>query len=587
MKLFTELVSDKVSDAFEKAGFDREYGTVSSSKRPDLCEFQCNGCMALAKKEKKNPMEIAEAAVSFLSEETEVFSKVEAAKPGFINISVTEKFISEYINNMWNADKFGYESDSEGIKTIIDYGGANVAKPLHVGHLRSAVIGESIKRMYKFAGADIVADVHLGDWGLQMGLIIEQLRTDKPDLVYFDSEYKGEYPKEPPFTLDELEQIYPKASARSKEDKEFLAKAQDTTLRLQNGDRAYTAIWNHIMALSKADLKKNYDNLDVSFDVWKGESDAQPFINAMLKDFEDRGIAYESEGALVVDVSEDTDRKELPPCIVRKSDGAALYATSDLATIIDREQTYNPKEYIYVADKRQELHFTQVFRTAKKAGLVSEDTSLRFLGFGTMNGKDGKPFKTRAGGVMRLEYLIDDIKRAVADKMRENNRLSEDEINETAEIVGLAALKYGDLSNQATRDYIFDIDRFTSFEGNTGPYILYTVVRIKSILEKAGYNRGCDSVIGPAVTDKEKELELKLSGFAGVFAESFKELAPHRICQFMYEAADVFNGFYHDTNILNESDENIKNSRLALLAFTKDVLTVCLDMLAIKCPNKM
>ena len=587
MKLFTELVSDKVSDAFEKAGYDREFGAVSISKRPDLCEFQCNGCMALAKKEKKNPIEIAEVVVAILAEETEFFSKAEAAKPGFINLSVTEKFISEYINNMWNADKFGYESDAEGRKAVIDYGGANVAKPLHVGHLRSAVIGESIKRMYKFAGSDIVGDVHLGDWGLQMGLIIEQLRLDKPDLVYFDSSFEGEYPAESPFTLDELEQIYPKASARSKEDEEFLAKAQDTTLKLQNGDKAYTAIWKHIMALSKADLKKNYDNLDVSFDIWKGESDAQPFIGPMIKDFEDRGIAHESNGALVVDVSEETDKKEMPPCIVRKSDGAALYATSDLATIIDREQTYHPEEYIYVADKRQELHFTQVFRTAKKAGLVSEDKSLRFLGFGTMNGKDGKPFKTRAGGVMRLEYLIEDIKNAVADKMKENNSLPENEINGIAEIVGLAALKYGDLSNQATRDYIFDVDRFTSFEGNTGPYILYTVVRIKSILEKAGYAEGGKGAIGIALTDKEKQLELKLAGFAAAFAESFKELAPHKMCQFMYEVADVFNGFYHDTNILNETDENVKNSRLALLAFTSDVLTACLDMLAIKCPDKM
>lgn len=374
---------------------------------------------------------------------------------------------------------------------------------------------------------------------------------------------------------------------RSKEDEEFLAKAQDTTLKLQNGDKAYTAIWKHIMALSKADLKKNYDNLDVSFDIWKGESDAQPFIGPMIKDFEDRGIAHESNGALVVDVSEETDKKEMPPCIIRKSDGAALYATSDLATIIDREQTYHPEEYIYVADKRQELHFTQVFRTAKKAGLVSEDKSLRFLGFGTMNGKDGKPFKTRAGGVMRLEYLIEDIKNAVADKMKENNSLPENEINGIAEIVGLAALKYGDLSNQATRDYIFDVDRFTSFEGNTGPYILYTVVRIKSILEKAGYAEGGKGAIGIALTDKEKQLELKLAGFAAAFAESFKELAPHKMCQFMYEVADVFNGFYHDTNILNETDENVKNSRLALLAFTRDVLTACLDMLAIKCPDKM
>ena len=587
MKLFTELVSDKVSDAFEKAGYDREFGAVSISKRPDLCEFQCNGCMALAKKEKKNPIEIAEAVVAILAEETEFFSKAEAAKPGFINLSVTEKFISEYINNMWNADKFGYESDAEGRKAVIDYGGANAAKPLHVGHLRSAVIGESVKRINKYAGNNTIGDVHLGDWGLQMGLIIEELRDRKPELPYFDEAYTGEYPSEPPFTISELEQIYPAASAKSKEDEEFAKRAHESTLKLQSGDRACTAIWKHIMNVSKKDLKKNYDNLNVSFDLWKGESDAQPYIKDMVDKMVEDGIAYESQGATVVDIAEPTDTKELPPCIVRKSDGAALYATSDLATIVEREKLYKPDTYIYLADKRQELHFTQVFRTAKKAGIVRPDADMRFVGFGTMNGKDGKPFKTRSGGVMRLEHLISDINEVILNKIKENRSMTDEEADNISKIVGLAALKYGDLSNQAFKDYVFDVDRFASFEGNTGPYILYTIVRIKSILEKAGYAEGGKGAIGIALTDKEKQLELKLAGFAAAFAESFKELAPHKMCQFMYEVADVFNGFYHDTNILNETDENVKNSRLALLAFTRDVLTACLDMLAIKCPDKM
>ena len=586
MKKLTDYMAEELSAAFEKAGYDSSYGKVGVSNRPDLCEYQCNGAMAGAKAYKKAPFMIADDVVGNLAD-SKVFSMKEMVKPGFINLKVSEEFLADYLKEMEKDEKLGADTAKEPKTIVIDYGGPNVAKPLHVGHLRSAIIGESIKRIGRFVGHKVIGDVHLGDWGLQMGLIITELKHRQPELVYFDDSFTGEYPTEPPFSINELEDIYPTGSGKCKVDEEFKKRAQDTTAKLQQGNKAYMALWRHIMNVSKADLKKNYKNLNVEFDLWKGESDAQPYIPDMIDDFVARGFAHESQGALVVDVARPDDKKELPPCIVRKHDGAALYATSDLATLIEREKDYHPGHVIYVVDKRQELHFTQVFRVAKMTGIVGEDTPLTFIGFGTMNGTDGKPFKTRDGGVMRLEMLISDVSEKVYEKILENRDISEEEAREISKIIGLAAIKYGDLSNQATKDYVFDIDRFTSFEGNTGPYILYTVVRIKSILEKAGYAEGGKGAIGIALTDKEKQLELKLAGFAAAFAESFKELAPHKMCQFMYEVADVFNGFYHDTNILNETDENVKNSRLALLAFTRDVLTACLDMLAIKCPDKM
>ena len=487
------------------------------------------------------------------------------------------------------ADKFGYVPKNTGRTVIVDYGGANAAKPLHLGHLRSAIIGESVKRIQKFAGNNVIGDVHLGDWGLQMGLIIEELRDRKPELAYFDESFTGEYPTEPPFTISELEEIYPAASAKSKEDEAFMERAHNSTLKLQSGDRACTAIWKHIMSLSKADLKKNYDNLGVTFDLWKGESDAQPYIPDMVQAMIDSGLAYESQGAIVVDIQEENDTKELPPCIIRKSDGAALYATSDLATIVEREKDYHPDAYIYLTDKRQELHFTQVFRVAKKAGIVRPDADMKFLGFGTMNGRDGKPFKTRSGGVMRLENLISDVNEACYAKIVENRTMEEAQARKTAEIVGLAALKYGDLSNQASKDYVFDIERFTSFEGNTGPYILYTIVRIKSILAK--YTTGGGNVsnlkIMPTDSESGKLLLLSIVRFSEVMESAYEEMAPHKICQYIYEVSNCFNAFYHDTKILSEQDEERKRGYIALISLTKNILEQCIDLLGIGCPERM
>lgn len=491
--------------------------------------------------------------------------------------------------------RFGCEK-AENPKTImIDYGGPNVAKPLHVGHLRSAIIGESIKRIGKFVGHKVIGDVHLGDWGLQMGLIITELKLRQPELVYFDENFEGEYPKEAPFTISELEEIYPTASKKSKEDEAYKEAAMQATYELQNGRKGYQALLSHILNVSVTDLKKNYENLNVSFELWKGESDAQPYIPAMVQKMKDDGFAYVSDGALVVDVKEDTDTKEIPPCMILKSDGASLYNTTDLATIVWREEDYDPDEIIYVVDKRQELHFVQVFRCARKTGLVKPETELKFLGFGTMNGKDGKPFKTRDGGVMRLEYLVSEIDNEMLKKITENQKskenlgISEEEAKETAKTVALAAIKYGDLSNQASKDYIFDIDRFTSFEGNTGPYILYTIVRIKSILHK--YHDLGKSAEGAVITsahsESEKNLMLEISKFNAVIDGAFADTAPHKICSYIYDLANAFNSFYHETKIMSEEDETVQKSYIRLLELTKSVLETSIDLLGFSAPERM
>ena len=588
MKKLLELITEEFEKAFEKNEYDKKLGKVVVSNRPDLCQYQCNGAMAGAKLYHKAPIMIANQVVESL-QDNEMFESVEAVMPGFINIKLNSEFVAKYLNDMKEADKYGCEN-KEPETIVIDYGGANVAKPLHVGHLRSAVIGESVKRIERFMGNKVISDVHLGDWGLQMGLIITELECRKPDLVYFDESYTGEYPEEAPFTISELEEIYPCASAKSKVDEEFKEKAHQATLKLQSGYAPYTAIWKHIMKVSVEDLKKNYGNLNVDFDLWKGESDAQPYIPGLIQDLIDKKLAYESQGALVVDISKEDDTKELPPCIVRKSDGAALYATSDLATIIQREQDYKPNHYIYVADKRQELHFTQVFRVSKKANIVDENTKMEFLGFGTMNGKDGKPFKTRDGGVMRLENLIAQINKAVYDKIMENRTVSEEEANNTAKIVGLAALKYGDLSNQASKDYIFDIDRFASFEGNTGPYILYTIVRIKSILEQYKAESGNEDVNLPVIsTDNGSQMQLMLevAKFNEIIENAAEELAPHKICSYVYDLSNAFNRFYHETKILAEEDQTKKAGYIALINLTINVLEQCIDLLGFSAPDRM
>lgn len=560
MKTLLDLITIEMKAAFRAAGYGEELAKVTLSNRPDLCEYQCNGAMAGAKAYRKAPFMIAEDVVSHLAD-SGCFESAEAVKPGFINLKLSPAYAAEYLNEMAADSKMGVEAEREPRTIMIDYGGPNVAKPLHVGHLRSAIIGESVKRIARFKGNKVIGDIHLGDWGYQMGLIITELRKRKPELPYFDEQFDGEYPEEAPFTIGELEEIYPTASAYAKEHEDYREEALHATYLLQNGHRGYRAVWNHIMNVSVADLKKNYEKLNVEFDLWKGEADAQKYIPDMVQRLKEEGYAHYDNGALVVDVQEESDNKEVPPCMILKSDGAALYDTTDLATLVQREQDYHPDEVIYVVDKRQELHFIQVFRCAKKTGIVGEDTKLTFLGFGTMNGKDGKPFKTREGGVMRLENLIREIDEEMYKKIMDNRTVEEAETKRTAEIVGLAAIKYGDLSNQASKDYIFDVDRFTSFEGNTGPYILYTIVRIKSILNKYQENGGSleGLKILPAESVYEKALMLQVLKFNDVIDTVYEETAPHKICAYIYELANEFNKFYHETKILSEEDEKKKS----------------------------
>ena len=588
MKTLLNLITREMEQAFQAAEYDASYAKVTLSNRPDLCEYQCNGAMAAAKAYRKAPIMIANDVVAKI-QNSDCFEMVEAVNPGFINLKVKPSFVADYLNEMAREENLGVEKTSEPKMTLIDYGGPNVAKPLHVGHLRSAIIGESVKRIARFKGHKVIGDIHLGDWGYQMGLIITELKKRQPELPYFDESFEGEYPEEAPFTIGELEEIYPTASAYAKKHEEYREEALQATFQLQSGHRGYRAVWKHIMHVSVEDLKKNYRNLNVEFDLWNGESDAQKYIPDMVQMLKDKGDAHYDQGALVVDVQEEDDKKEVPPCMILKSDGAALYDTTDLATLVERETLYQPDEVIYVVDKRQELHFTQVFRCAKKAGIVRPETELKFLGFGTMNGKDGKPFKTRDGGVMRLENLIREIDDEMMKKIMDNRTVTEEEAKKTAETVGLAAIKYGDLSNQASKDYVFDVDRFTSFEGNTGPYILYTIVRIKSILNKykeSGYV--LDNLqIREADGEFEKALMLETAKFNEMVEVVYEETAPHKICAYIYDTANAFNKFYHETKILSEENKEKREGYIALLQLTKEVLETCIDLLGFEAPERM
>lgn len=587
MELLIKQISAFVEDVFEQKGYDKKYGMVTVSDRPDLCQFQCNGALPAAKEYKKAPIQIANDLLPALKN-VEIFEEITIAGPGFININVKDSFLAAYVNEMYGSEKLGLEEPAEPQTIIIDYGGANVAKPLHVGHLRAAIIGESLKRISRFVGHKVIGDVHLGDWGLQMGMVISELRRRSPHLPYFDESYEGEYPAEAPFTIDELEDIYPAASKLAKSDAAAMEEAQQATAELQKGRRGYMALWQHILNVSVADLKKGYGNLNVDFDLWNGESDCQKYIDVMVDYLKKNNYTSFSDGLLIVDVAKETDNHVIPPFIVLKTDGSSLYSTTDLATIWERVQDYDPDQIIYVVDKRQELHFEQVFRCAKKTKIAGEDLTLKFLGFGTMNGKDGKPFKTREGGVMRLQDLIQIIKDAVYNKLQENEAIDPSEVDEISRKVGLAALKYGDLSNQITKDYVFDIDRFASFEGNTGPYILYTIVRIKSILRRiAAEGFQASDKIGMPHSDVERSLLLKLSRFNETVEFSFVNHSPNRICDYIYDLANTFNKFYHDTKIISETEFEKKSSWINLITLTMNVLETCLDLLGIEAPEKM
>ena len=588
MEKFLDLISNEMKQAFEAAGYDRELGKVTVSNRPDLCEYQCNGAMAGAKLYKKAPIMIANDVADKCTD-SRVFAEVQAVAPGFLNLKIKGSFLADYLTQMEKEEKFGLNAPEKQKTIIVDYGGPNVAKPLHVGHLRSAVIGESVKRIARYIGHKVIGDIHMGDWGLQMGLVITEMKERYPELVYFDENFDGEYPEEAPVTVTELEEIYPTASKKSKEDPAYKEKAMEATFKLQSGVKGYRALWKQIIKISVADMKRNYDNLNVTFDLWKGESDVHDVIPGMVDYMKKEGYAYISDGALVVDVKEDTDTKEIPPCMILKSDGASLYNTTDLATIMERMREYHPDQMIYLTDKRQDLYFEQVFRCARKTRLVDEDTELVHIGFGTVNGADGHAFKTRDGGVMRLEMLINEINEKMYQKIVESREVDEEEARNTAKIIALSAIKYGDLSNQASKDYIFDIDKFTSFEGDTGPYILYTIVRIKSILAKAK-EQGEDLTnltLKEADTDSQKALMMTIARFNAMMENAYDEVAPHKICAYIYDLANALNRFYHENRILAEEDETKKCSWLGLLILTKEILEACIDVLGFSAPERM
>lgn len=600
MESVKTILQNSVELAFESAGYDRELGKVTVSNRPDLCDYQSNGALIGAKKYGKNPIELAEDVKKYLEGDkalsVPLYEKIEVVKPGFLNFTLSPAFLAKYCSRMAEDDKLGLDP-KEGQTILIDYGGANVAKPLHVGHLRSASIGETLKRLAIRMGNDAVGDVHLGDFGLQMGLIIGEL------------EDRGELDKD--FTISELEEVYPYASVKAKEknpdgslkNEAYAERAREITVQLQKGVEKYKKAWEKILKVSIADLKKNYGALDVHFEIWKGESDAEPYFPRLIEILEEKGLSYRSNGALVVDIAEPEDKKELPPCMILKSDGASLYSTSDLGTIMDREKCYPKDWYLYIADSRQDLHYTSFFRVARKAELLPKTTKMNFLGFGTMNGKDGKPFKTRDGGVLRLEKLIEEIQESVLKRMEEgkDTGLSEEERKETAKVIALAALKYGDLSNQITKDYIFDLEKFTAFEGNTGPYILYTIVRIASILRKYAEAKGEKWENTAAwVSNYEKKdlihiednpslqaLEKQIVVFSDEMKDAWKELAPHKICGYIYALANSFNAFYHNVKILGEEDQEKQKNYIAHLALTWRILTDAIQVLGFSAPERM
>ncbi len=589
MLTLKQKLSEIVKTAFSSCGYDESYGVVTVSNREDLCQFQCNGALAAAKFYRKNPVAIAQEIVASL-EGNKIFASVTFAPPGFINMNVSDDYLATYAGEMLIDSRLCLPKAPDKKTIVIDYGGPNVAKPLHIGHLRTAIIGEALKRLAKFLGHEVIGDVHLGDWGLQMGLIIAGLESKQPDLCYFDENYDGDYPKGCPVTIDDLNALYPEASARSKVDEEFKKTAQKATYDLQNGRRGYVALWKSFLEISVSDLKKSYAKLNVDFDKWLGESDSAPYVEDMIASLKDRGLAYLSDGALIVDVALPDDKEEIPPIIISKSDGSQLYGTTDIATIIQRVRDFDPDEIWYVVDIRQALHFKQVFRATRKAGFIRYDVELFHIGFGTMNGKDGKPYKTRDGGVMRLSDLIETVSSAALAKMNESEVMREvsDEDKKTeAEKVGIAALKFGDLINQPAKDYVFDMDRFLASEGKTGPYLQYCVVRIASVLakaEEAGIS--CGDILPPS-SASERALILKLASVGDVLFRAIDEKAPTGICEVLFDIAGVFNRFYHENKILTEENVARRASWLSLLKLTHKMMTTLLEILAIDIPDHM
>ena len=575
-------------DAFAAEGLSRELGTVQVSDRPDLAQFQCNGALPAAKAAKQNPRAIAEKIATRLKTNP-IFAKIEIAGPGFINLDLTDDVLAIRLGTMAKDERLGAPLSGKGKSVVIDFGGANVAKPMHVGHLRSSVIGDSLQRLFRANGWHVTSDVHLGDWGLQMGQLISEIEHRGIAPIYFDAKFTGPYPKESPVTMDDLEEIYPAASAACKADPARLEEARKATAELQNGRAGYRALWEHFFAVSKVGLEREWDSLGVHFNLWKGEASVEPLIAPMIADLKARHITQESEGALVIPVAEPTDKKEMPPLILVKSDGAVLYGTTDLATIVDRVKEQNPDLVLYIVDQRQHLHFEQVYRAARKAGLNGK-AQLEHNGFGTMNGPDGKPFKTRAGGVMKLYDLIAMVTEEANKRLEEagiGTDFSADERACIAKMVGIATLKFADLSNHRQTDYIFDLGRFSKFEGKTGPYLQYAAVRMQSILRKADPAdlHPHERVVLRSPEDRALILQLLALPDAMIAAEDKR--APNILCDYAFNLAQTFSRFYATHHILSESDAALRGTWLGLCGLTLATMTKVLGLLGIEVPPRM
>lgn len=576
----TKILTDKLSAAFAECGYSAELGTVVTSDRPDLCQFQCNGAFAGAKLYHKAPRMIAADAAAKLEGDADL-EKVEVVGAGFINITVSDEFLLGYVKQALADENLGIPQAEKPETVVLDYGGPNVAKPLHIGHLRSAVIGEALKRLVRATGRKTISDVHLGDWGLQMGLVMAELQERHPEWACFAEDFDAENFAGVDLDAESLNVIYPFASAKSKENDDFKQKARAVTAKLQKGDPGYTALWREIIRISVADMKKNYENLNVDFDYWYGESDAEKYVPELLDVLNEKGLLHESQGAMVVDVAEESDKITIPPVIIKKSDNSNIYATTDLATLIQREHDFKPDQIWYIVDARQGLHFTQVFRCAKKAGLVPEEVTLAHIGYGTMNGADGKPYKTREGGVMRLADFYNTVYEAALKRVSASNFSKDADREDIARKITVATIKFGDLVNYCMKDYVFDMDKFMAPDGKTGSFLLYTIARINSILKKAeGAGEQFDSAA--VYTDSERDLLLKISLSGEAFALAYREKAPSVICENAYQLASAFSKFYHDNHILTEEDADKKRAWLNICTAVRTVLEKHLDVLGIE-----
>ena len=572
-----KYLSNIIEKSFEKLGYNTMFAKVVTSTREGVGHFQCNGAMPLAKFAKKAPFLIAQDIIDNIDpEDKKIFSTIELAKPGFINLSLNKEFLANTINKFVSCKKFGYKNNNQK-SVVIDFGGPNVAKPMHVGHIRSTLIGDSLQRLHKFCGDKVISDAHLGDWGLQMGMLIDEIKLMNPNLPYFNESFEDEYPKESPVTVKELAEIYPRASKRCKSNKEDMDRARKATFELQEGRKGYRALWKHFVDVSVKEVKSDFSKLGVHFDLWLGESDSNKYISEMMKYLEENNYLQKDDGAYVIDIEQDG----IPPLIVIKSDGAVMYGTTDMATLWQRQKDFAVDKVIYVVDKRQSLHFKQVFTAVKKSKIVNENCELKHVAFGTVNGKDGRPFKTREGGVMHLSSLIDEAKSRAKARMQDINP------NEKLiEQVALSSIKFGDLVNIYSSDYVFDLEKFSKYEGKTGPYLLYTSVRIKSIIRKA-LDFKFDVNIDSSTNEYEEKIQLQLLQFPIVIEKAYEKSEPHHICEYAYNLASAFSRFYVNCPILSEENEKLKASKLSLCIATLKALTLSLEILGLEIPEKM